>query len=70
MSQRLECIIQYKDAGKVCTDGNECEGGRCLDVGNKSNEKGILLGTCVHNNNCGSYQFIEKGKLGIGITVD
>lgn len=71
MSQSLACIRAYSDANKMCSDGADCEGGKCLDAGNKANEEGVIFGRCVASDNpCGSFNLIKQGKYGRQIHVD
>jgi hypothetical protein len=67
----MACVKPYKDAGKNCTDGSQCEGHRCVDVGNKVSDDGSILGQCKENDDpCGSFSAITSGKRGARIHVD
>lgn len=71
LSQGLYCVMPFADGGKECTDGTQCEGGRCLDVGNKPRNDRKITGQCRHNNDpCGSFAFIENGQRGPLMSVD
>ena len=59
------CIFKYKDAGKICTSGSDCEGGECSDKGKHLNKNGIFYGECVTDNDPYSRCYdnlIEKGQ--------
>jgi hypothetical protein len=43
------CIIPYKDAGKACTDDDECEG-QCWATDEPPGADGIQHGTCQPTN--------------------
>jgi hypothetical protein len=49
----LACVTPYADAGKVCTDGSECVGKRCLAPQGSSTfpGQGPMQGQCIANNN-------------------
>lgn len=71
LSQSLICVMPYADGGKECADGAQCEGGRCLDVGNQPQNDGKITGQCKRNNDpCGSFTFIENGQRGPTMFVD
>jgi len=65
MAQLLVCLIKYKDAGKICTNGSDCEGGECSDKGKHLSKNGIFYGECVTDNDPYSPCYdnlIEKGQ--------
>jgi hypothetical protein len=65
------CAMPYRDAGKACTDGGECEG----DCWARSEEKapdGLVHGQCQADNTAfGCHGRVESGRLeGPMICVD
>jgi hypothetical protein len=67
------CVIPYEDAGKVCSDGSDCEG-RCLasdDVSDYEAEPGEIQGRCEADDSpFGCYAEIHDGTLEGMICVD
>ena len=65
--QTQQCVIPYADAGKPCTDGDQCAGD-CLAP---DGEPGRTAGQCQADNDpCGCRFTIEDGRPGQGICVD
>ena len=63
------CVIPYADAGKVCTDKNQCEGS-CILEGNIETT-GAVAGTCQKTNSLfGCYARVVNGKSTGAICVD
>lgn len=67
------CVTPYKDAGKSCRDGDDCEG-KCLGddaVTEYNAEPGKLVGVCQANDSpFGCYAEIEDGSTQGMICVD
>lgn len=55
--QRPMCVLPYKDAGKSCTDNDQCDG-RCVAEGETA-----TAGTCEADNDpCGCVTEMVDGK--------
>jgi len=69
--QKPACIFTYKDAGKACTDSEQCEG-RCVAADGAMPEGGaVVAGVCeVDNDVCGCSTEIVGGKAQAGRCVD
>ena len=56
-TQRPMCVRAYKDAGKVCTDSNQCDG-RCVGEG-----EDVKSGVCEADNDpCGCATEMIAGR--------
>ena len=70
----LICVVAYADAGKVCTDGSQCQGRQCRAEPRYRPWPQSLLptnGRCVATNNpFGCYSALTRGRLRGGICVD
>lgn len=69
--QKPACIFTYKDAGKACTDSDQCEG-RCVAADGAMPEGGATVaGVCETDNDvCGCSAEIVGGKAVAGRCVD
>lgn len=68
------CVVEFADKGKVCTDGSDCQSGRCLSKG-RSNDAQFTTkkhtGICASNNvPFGCYGTVNKGEFGAFMCVD
>lgn len=66
------CTVPYADAGKVCRDGDDCEG-RCLLKGDPEPQAqpGTLTGVCQATDSpFGCFTEIEDGSIGAALCVD
>jgi hypothetical protein len=68
------CTLPYKDAGKPCRDGDECEG-RCIaneaSAKSRPSQKGEAIGVCEADDSpFGCYGLVEDGKTEGFICVD
>lgn len=70
--QTLRCVINYADAGKRCTDGDDCLGDcRIEDVGGAPRAGAAAVGQCQASNNpFGCYTVVEGGKAEPTLCVD
>ena len=70
--QSVRCVITYADAGRRCTDGDDCAGDcRVDDVANAPAAGSNAVGQCQANSSrFGCYTTIEDGKAGATICVD
>ncbi len=66
MMGTLACVVQFKDAGKICRDGNECESRQCRYEGKETpgmNGK-EATGKChAVSDPCGCFTLVEGGKI-------
>ena len=65
------CIVPYADAGKSCTNYDQCQG-RCLWEGRRSPPKGTLVvGQCEATNDFfGCKTFVSDGKIDQSMCFD
>jgi hypothetical protein len=70
--QTLQCVISYTDAGKRCTDGDDCQGDcRVEDVSGAPQAGAAAVGQCqVTSSRFGCYTTVEGGKAEATICVD
>ena len=70
--QSLRCVITYADAGRRCTDGDDCAGDcRVGDVANAPTAGTNVVGQCqVSSSRFGCYTTVEGGKAEATICVD
>ncbi len=65
------CVVTFKDAGSECSDGAECDSGRC-----RTSEMGVepetaTRGICAPTNDpCGCFQRVDNGKAGYPLCAD
>lgn len=69
-AQTLQCVITYADANKPCTDGGQCQAGRCqgpMEAASREN----VTGQCQPTNMAfGCYTTVTNGRMGAAICVD
>ena len=69
-AQTLQCVIPYADAGKSCTDGAQCESGRCLGPVDAAGQT-YTSGQCQADNmRFGCTTTIVNGHAEAAICVD
>ena len=70
--QSVRCVITYADAGRRCTDGDDCAGDcRVGDVANAPAAGTNAVGQCqVSSSRFGCYTTVEGGKAEATICVD
>lgn len=70
--QTERCVVSYADAGKRCTDGDDCLGDcRIEDVTAASQAGQAAVGQCQANSSrFGCYTTVEGGKAEATICVD
>jgi hypothetical protein len=67
--QSLQCVVAYRDAGKTCTDGDQCAGD-CLYEGSDP-PAGQVAGACQADSDpCGCKSTVENGRIARSICVD
>jgi hypothetical protein len=69
--QTLQCVVRYADAGKRCTDGDQCQGD-CRIEGNAPIAEGAsVAGVCqADSDRFGCHTRVEGGKAGATLCVD
>lgn len=69
--QSWQCVVRYADAGKRCTDGDQCQGD-CLIEGNSGVAPGAaVVGVCqATSNRFGCNTAVEAGKAGATLCID
>jgi hypothetical protein len=70
--QSVRCVITYADAGRRCTDGDDCAGDcRVGDVANPPTAGAPAVGQCqVNSSRFGCYTTVEGGKAEATLCVD
>ncbi len=70
--QSVRCVITYADAGRRCTDGDDCAGDcRVEDVANAPAAGTNAVGQCqASSSRFGCYTTVEGGKAEATICVD
>lgn len=67
------CVVEFADKGKVCTDGSDCQAGRCI-ADNSSTDSDVgtpVKGICPSNNvPFGCYGTVNQGKFAGFLCVD
>ena len=71
MAQAELCVTPYADAGKACTDGDQCEG-RCIAEGQVGSPPGEpVTGICQRDDRLfGCFGIVEDGTIEAGLCVD
>lgn len=70
--QTLQCVIKYADAGKRCTDGDDCLGDcRIEDMAARPREGAPAVGQCqASSNRFGCFTTIENGRAEATLCID
>lgn len=70
--QSLQCVVSYADAGRRCTDGDDCQGDcRIEEVNGAPNAGAATVGQCqASSTRFGCYTTVEGGKAEATICVD
>ena len=70
--QTVRCVITYADAGRRCTDGDDCAGDCRIDDAAGTPAAGTnAVGQCqVNSSRFGCYTTVEGGKAEATICVD
>lgn len=71
MAQTELCVTPHADAGKICTDGDQCTG-RCIAEGQVGSAPGeTVTGICQRDDQLfGCYGIVEDGRIEAGLCVD
>jgi hypothetical protein len=71
MLGRPMCVIPFKDAGKACTDGDQCQGDCRYSGSGKVSPDTPVTGQCQASNDpCGCFSRVEDGRITGGICID
>jgi hypothetical protein len=69
--QTERCVLRYADAGKQCTDGDQCAGDCRIEDSPFPNAGQSAQGRCqVENQNFGCHANVEDGKATPAICID
>ena len=69
--QKPACVITYADAGKTCSDGDDCAGDCLGAVTGAAGSGQPATGVCSTNSDpCGCKTLIEDGKATATLCVD
>lgn len=70
--QTLQCVVAYADAGRRCTDGDQCQGDcRVEDVAAAPRAGAAAVGQCqADSSRFGCYTTVEDGRAEATICVD
>ena len=69
--QTIQCVINYADAGKRCTDGAQCEGDCRTEPDVTAREGQSVTGQCQANSNrFGCFTTITNGKAEATLCID
>ncbi|MDP3802577.1 hypothetical protein [Brevundimonas sp.] len=70
--QTMQCVAPYADAGKRCTDGDQCAGEcRVADVTRRPAAGAAAVGQCqADNNSFGCFTRVEDGRAEATLCVD
>lgn len=69
-AQTLQCVVPFADAGKSCTDGGECQSGRCLGSVDASGQSNVTGQCQASNMQFGCYTHVRNGRAEAAICVD
>jgi putative hemolysin len=69
--QSVQCVIAYADAGKRCTDGDQCGGDCLLAEGSSVAPGAAAAGQCAPTSNrFGCATRVENGKADATLCID
>jgi putative hemolysin len=70
--QTLQCVIKYSDAGKRCSDGDDCLGDcRLADVAARPPEGAAAVGVCqASSDRFGCFTTVENGRAEATLCID
>jgi putative hemolysin len=69
--QSVQCVIAYADAGKRCTDGDQCGGDCLLPEGTTVEAGAAAVGQCAATSNrFGCATRVEDGKADATLCID
>ena len=70
--QRPACVVKFSDAGKACTDSDQCQGVCYANPAGGASQAGkVVTGACSNNSNpCGCNARVEDGVASPILCVD
>jgi len=70
--QTMQCVVRYADAGKRCTDSDQCAGEcRTADIAARPAEGATVAGVCqADSNRFGCFTRVEDGKAEATLCID
>jgi putative hemolysin len=69
--QSEQCVILYADAGKACTDGDQCQGDCRIEGNAPVKDPDNASGFCTADSNrFGCHTTVEDGKAGPTLCID
>ena len=69
--QQPACVLNFSDAGKSCTDSDQCQGNCYADLSQGPPDGKPVAGKCAVNSNpCGCNSRVEDGKATPTLCVD
>lgn len=69
--QSLQCVVPYADAGKVCTDGDQCAGDCRAAPDANFDAPGPISGFCqADSDRFGCVTTLEDGKVASAMCID
>jgi hypothetical protein len=69
--QQPACVLSFSDAGKACTDSDQCQGNCYADLSQGPPDGRAVVGRCAVNSNpCGCNARVEDGKATPTLCVD
>lgn len=69
--QSWQCVITYADAGKRCSDGDQCQGDCWLEDGASPKPGQPATGVCQPTSNrFGCHTTVKNGQADVGLCID
>lgn len=69
--QQPACVLSFSDAGKACSDSDQCQGSCYADLADGPPDGRDVVGKCAVNSNpCGCNSRVEDGKAIPTLCVD
>lgn len=69
--QSWQCVVTYADAGKACTDGDQCQGDCRIESTPFPKDGAAVTGQCQANSQpFGCHATVEDGKATPALCVD
>ena len=69
--QSWQCVVTYADAGKRCTDGDQCQGDCWLEDGAPPKPGQPATGVCQPTSSrFGCHTTVKDGKADVGLCID
>jgi len=69
--QSWRCVVSYADAGKRCTDGDQCQGDCRIDGNSGIAPGAAAAGMCqASSDSFGCHTRVEDGKAGPTLCID